>query len=118
MKVPDGGGVGERARIGVRRARRVVATNGHTHYAEQMALEETLPVAPAIEPPCKAPVDPASLVHAQLQGGPFWQRIPAYREIGEGDFLDHRWQAKNSITNIPKLLAALRGLVSEAFIKD
>ena len=36
----------------------------------------------------------------------------------EAEFLDHKWQAKNSITNIPKLLAALQGLVSDAFIED
>src|SRR6185369_15939593 len=89
-----------------------------------MALEGKLPTAeapvPATEPPAlrKPPVDPASLAHAQLLEGPFWQRIPAYQAISEAEFLDHRWQAKHSITNIPKLLAALRGLVSEAFIKD
>ncbi|HXI28013.1 MAG TPA: KamA family radical SAM protein, partial [Vicinamibacterales bacterium] len=34
------------------------------------------------------------------------------------EFLDHKWQAKHSITNIGKLLAALEGLVSEGFIAD
>jgi len=60
----------------------------------------------------------ATLLHTRLLDGPFWQRVPAYAAIGEAEFLDHKWQAKHSITNIPKLLAALSGLVSEDFIKD
>ncbi|HTB59271.1 MAG TPA: KamA family radical SAM protein, partial [Polyangia bacterium] len=66
----------------------------------------------------KAPVDPATLAHRDLLGGEFWRAIPAYSEIGTAEFLDHKWQAKHSITNIPKLLAALSGLVSEAFVAD
>jgi lysine 2,3-aminomutase len=63
-------------------------------------------------------VDPASLVHDKLPGGEFWRRIPAYAEVSEARFLDHHWQAKNSITRVPQLLEALKGLVSEAFSKD
>jgi lysine 2,3-aminomutase len=70
--------------------------------------------APAI----KAPVDPATLTHRDLVGGDFWRRIPAYAAVTEAEFLDHRWQAKHSITNIPKLLGTLAGLVSDAFVAD
>lgn len=66
----------------------------------------------------KPPVDVSALKHRHLLGGLFWQRIPAYREIDEATFLDHRWQARNSITSVPKLLAALQGLVSQEFIDD
>jgi lysine 2,3-aminomutase len=66
----------------------------------------------------KPPVDPATLTHARLVEGPFWQRIPAYANVSEETFLDHHWQAKQSITNPEKLLAAVRGLVDEAFVKD
>jgi lysine 2,3-aminomutase len=66
----------------------------------------------------KPPVDEATLEHRQLLRGPFWQRMPAYRDVSEAQFLDHKWQAKNSITNVPKLLAALEGLVDEEFIAD
>ena len=38
------------------------------------------------------------LHHRQLLDGTFWQRIPAYRLIDEATFLDHNWQAKNTIT--------------------
>jgi lysine 2,3-aminomutase len=70
--------------------------------------------APALRPP----VAPASLAHRELLGGEFWRRVPAYASVTEAEFLDHKWQAKHSITNIGKLLATLEGLVSEGFIAD
>jgi lysine 2,3-aminomutase len=73
---------------------------------------------PASPPALKPAVDPAALIHTRLHEGPFWHSIPAYAGVSEAEFLDHRWQAKHSITNLPKLLAALRGLVSDDFIKD
>jgi lysine 2,3-aminomutase len=76
------------------------------------------PAAAEIGGVAKPPVDPVSLEHALLVEGPFWQKIPAYAAVSEAEFLDHRWQAKHTITKIPKLLEALAGLVSDAFIKD
>ena len=66
----------------------------------------------------KTPVDPSSLTHRDLLRGEFWQQIPAYKDVTEAQFLDHKWQAKHSITKPKKLLEALKGLVSEAFIED
>jgi lysine 2,3-aminomutase len=66
----------------------------------------------------KPPVDPSTLAYRQLQDGPFWQRIPAYRAIDEATFLDHSWQAKNSITNPQKLLATVQDLVPQSFYDD
>jgi lysine 2,3-aminomutase len=68
--------------------------------------------------PKKPPVDPSTLEHRNLLSGPFWQKIPAYREVTEEQFLDHSWQAKHTITKVPKLLEALQELVSPAFIAD
>ena len=59
-----------------------------------------------------------ALLHRELVGGEFWRKIPAYAEIDEKTFLDHQWQAKSSITRVDKLLAAVRGMVSEEFVKD
>ncbi|MBT8491571.1 MAG: KamA family radical SAM protein [Deltaproteobacteria bacterium] len=66
----------------------------------------------------KPPVDPDSLVHRQLRDDEFWRRIPAYADVDEPTFLDHKWQAKNSITKPDKLLAALQGLVPQSFYDD
>jgi lysine 2,3-aminomutase len=70
--------------------------------------------APALRPPVPA----TSLAHRELLGGEFWRRVPSYANVSEAEFLDHKWQAKHSITNIGKLLATLEGLVSEGFIAD
>jgi lysine 2,3-aminomutase len=66
----------------------------------------------------KPAVAPETLRHRDLLDGPFWQRIPAYREIDEATFLDHNWQAKNSITNPQRLLAAVQDLVPQSFYDD
>src|SRR4051812_17303105 len=66
----------------------------------------------------KPPIDPATLVHKQVLEAPDWRRIPAYADVSEEQFFDHKWQAKKSITRPDKLLETLRGMVSEEFIKD
>ncbi len=66
----------------------------------------------------KPKVDPSTLSHRNLLDGPFWQRIPAYQNVDEATFLDHTWQAKNTITNPAKLLAAVQSLVPQSFYDD
>ncbi len=53
--------------------------------------------------------------HRELLGGEFWRRVPAYREIDEATFLDHRFQAKASVTRAEQLYSVLRECVSDAF---
>ncbi|MCW5834872.1 MAG: KamA family radical SAM protein [Labilithrix sp.] len=59
-----------------------------------------------------------SSLHRELRGGEFWRRIPAYADVAERDFRDHTWQAKNTITNATKLVAALRGLAPPELVAD
>ena len=66
----------------------------------------------------RPPVDASVMAHRDLLGGDFWRRIPAYKDISEAQFLDHLWQAKNSLIKPQKFLEALQGLVPESFIKD
>ena len=66
----------------------------------------------------KPSIDPSTLFHRQLLDGAFWQKIPAYRQIDEVTFLDHNWQAKNSITNPQRLLQAVQDLVPQSFYDD
>src|SRR3954453_22127495 len=80
----------------------------------ELAADGPGPLPPALKPA----VDPATLVHRQLLTGPFWQRIPAYAAVSEAEFLDHRWQAKHSITNVAKLLSTVEGLVPAEFFRD
>jgi len=81
-----------------------------------MSALKVLPNEPII--PKKPAVDPSTLAYKDLVRGPFWQRIPAYANVTEEQFLDHNWQAKNSITSPAKLLAAVQELVPAAFIQD
>ena len=59
-----------------------------------------------------------SLAHRDLRRGPFWQAIPAYRSVDEATFLDHAWQAKNSITKVAKLVETVQELAPASFVKD
>jgi lysine 2,3-aminomutase len=84
-----------------------------------MSESNALPVLDQVVPPAlKPPVDLSSLVHRDLLDGEFWRSIPAYRDVDEQTFLDHKWQAKKTITRPDKLLKALQELASEGFIKD
>lgn len=58
---------------------------------------------------------PSSEAHRELECGEFWRRIPAYRDVDEATFLDHRWQSKSSVTRAEQLYAVLREGVSDAF---
>src|SRR5204863_3116489 len=95
-------------------------TNDRRFPTRRPRLPTTLDVLPDAEPrgAVKPPVAEDTLVHADLLRGEFWRRIPAYAEVSEKEFLDHRFQAKHSITNVQKLSATLRDLVPEAFIRD
>jgi lysine 2,3-aminomutase len=50
--------------------------------------------------------------------GAFWQRVSLYADVSEAEFLDHSWQAKNTISKPTKLIEALRELVSDEFAAD
>ncbi|MBN2574960.1 MAG: KamA family radical SAM protein [Deltaproteobacteria bacterium] len=86
-----------------------------SEFGEDVATQAQVSILPTAE---RAPAHPEALAHRNLLDGPFWQRLAAYAKVPEADFLDHQWQAKNSITNIPRLLGALAGLVSPEFIRD
>jgi len=73
---------------------------GRTMATEALRVLQPTPPVGAKKPP----VDPSTLAHRDLLDGPFWQKIPAYAEVGEAEFYDHTWQAKHSITKPAKLL--------------
>lgn len=63
-------------------------------------------------------VDPKTLGHRDLLSGEFWRKIPAYKNVDEETFLDHKFQMRNTITRVDKLLAAVQDLVPESFYDD
>lgn len=66
----------------------------------------------------KPAVDPSTLSHKHFEEGAFWHKVPAYQNVSQEEFLDHNWQARNSITKPAKLLAALQALVPQSFYDD
>ncbi len=71
-----------------------------------------------IPDPNKKMVSARDLNHRNFKKGPFWQKIPAFRDITEEQFLDTKWQNKNTIHKITHLEEFLKDVTSEAFIKD
>jgi lysine 2,3-aminomutase len=66
----------------------------------------------------KPPAEPAAFEHRELRQGEFWRWIPAYAEVGEATFLDHVWQARNSVKTADELLATIQDLADPSFIAD
>lgn len=60
----------------------------------------------------------AAPAHTRLLDGPFWRGIPAYRDVDEGTFDDHAWQARQAVTSVAGLRVALGARVSEALLDD
>lgn len=63
-------------------------------------------------------VDPASLVHRQFASGEFWRNLSVYQDVDESVFLDHLWQAKNTVTRVEGLMDVIREFVSDEFAAD
>jgi lysine 2,3-aminomutase len=66
----------------------------------------------------KPPAEAAAFEHRNLRQGEFWREIPAYAQIDEATFLDHLWQARNSVKNADELFATIGGLADPSFIAD
>ncbi len=79
----------------------------------RLAGWEDLSVAPR-----KPPVPEESLVHRALLQGEFWRGIPGYEAINTAKFLDHKWQATHSVTNLKRLRNTVGDLVPEKFYAD
>ena len=81
----------------------------------------TAPTETVAPPPggrVKPPVPASTLAHRDLLEGRFWQHIPAWADVDEATFLDYRWQGRNSVTRIDKLLEVVRDIADPAFIAD
>ncbi len=68
--------------------------------------------------PLKEPVDRSDLEHRELDDSEFWRNVPAFRHVDMDEFLDHRFQNRNSARSPQDLKDLLRDLVSEAFLAD
>ncbi|MFN3199185.1 MAG: KamA family radical SAM protein [Bradymonadia bacterium] len=85
-----------------------------TEPKSQEVHPEFGPVPAALKPPA----GPEALAHRDLRADEWWRRLPAWADVDEATFLDHRWQAKKSVTRVDKLLKIVEGVVSPQFIED
>jgi len=63
-------------------------------------------------------VDPSSITWRNPRRDEFWRAIPAYKDVDTVTFTSHRWQEKNAITNVKKLLKTVGDLVDKSFVMD
>ncbi|MCG6988860.1 MAG: KamA family radical SAM protein [Gemmatimonadetes bacterium] len=68
--------------------------------------------------PLKEPVERSDLEHRDLDDSEFWKRIPAFRHVTPDEFLDHRFQNRNSAKSPQDLKDLLRDLAPESFLED
>lgn len=66
----------------------------------------------------RPPAPPERLAHRDLLEGEWWRHVPAYAEVDEATFLDHKWQARNSVINAKVLLRTIQDLVTPDFYAD
>ena len=63
-------------------------------------------------------VDSASLNHRNFKSGEFWQKIPAFSEVTYEEFIDIKFQNKNTVRKVSKLKDLIKGLVDNKFIEE
>jgi len=66
----------------------------------------------------RAPVNAGALEHRKFDDTPFWQSIPAFRNVGHDEFQSTSFQMRNAVTNGAQLRELLTGLVDEGFLAD
>ncbi len=62
--------------------------------------------------------DGATLAHRDLRDDEFWREIPAFKDVSKEEFLDFKWQMKNSLYGERKLMELMDGLAPQEFIDD
>lgn len=63
-------------------------------------------------------LDPSTITWRQLRRDPFWQAIPAWKDVDEATFCDAAWQEKQAITSPRKLIETVGPLAPARFIED
>lgn len=81
--------------------------------------EELSEIADVVVPdPLKDAVTSDDLEHRDMDDSRFWQRIPAFRHVARDEFLDHRFQNRNTARSVKDLNDLLRGLAPDSFLDD
>ncbi len=91
---------------------------GHASLGEPPSLLSIITESEEGEPHGFIPPPPMQLDHRDIQGGAFWQRIPAYQHVARDTFLDWKWQAQHSVRSVGELRAALGEQLPTSIVAD
>lgn len=58
------------------------------------------------------------LEHRNFRNDDFWKLVPAWSSVTRGEFSNHLWQLKNSVTKIEQVKKALDKRISKEFYED
>jgi lysine 2,3-aminomutase len=58
------------------------------------------------------------LKHRDFIDGAFWTKIPAFQNVGEEEFLDTKFQNRNTVRKVETLEKLIHGVVDHRFIQD
>jgi len=72
----------------------------------------------AIPEALRDPVERSDLEHRVLDDSDFWKKIPAFRHVSREEFLDYRFQNRNSAKSTRDLKDLLRDLTPDSFLED
>jgi len=59
-----------------------------------------------------------SLSHREFNSTEFWRDIPAFKNVTKDEFLDVKFQNKNTVRNLARLEEFTKGIVDLSFIED
>lgn len=68
--------------------------------------------------PIKEPVDENELEHREFDEFGFWRSFPAFKNVTRKEFLDHRFQHRNSVVRVEQLDELLGERVGSEFLTD
>jgi len=71
----------------------------------------------AVDEYIRVPED-RSTDHRTLRDGEWWRTIPAYEDVDEATFLDHRWQTRQTVKSVADLREVVGSLVGPDFLDD
>lgn len=58
------------------------------------------------------------LQHRNFRNDDFWKEIPAWSNVSRGEFADHKWQAKNSISRVQQVEKVLGSRLKKEVYED
>ena len=85
-------------------------------FPEEAPMEGLADVV--VPEPLKDPTEDEALEHREFDDSDFWRRIPAWSGISREEFLDWRFQNRESVKNLRQLAEIVGPVTNAAFLED